>query len=393
MINFNSKITKSIIIVIFILSLTISIYVVPASAIVTGTLAPSDLVSLFDMDNFYYFRWRPSSGDSFYPNSTEFRSIALYPYIENIPAPGMTNENSRLIFYGRFIPYKYNASLTFNNSQYSYIRFMCPLGIQNSTKTTIQFMFLTMNSHRDTFSNVERNSLSNNKIIFKAWDSDGNVYDLKSSVFEYNGLVEYSNSGPDESQNGNSVSYVCKVFDIEINDIQFLDYITVDFKPGKDLTNSQVTDLYGGVTKVFYEGANSQLTNIQDSINDLISGIQNQDSILQDMSQQQAEFYKDILELSPSGQDIIDGVIDSFKSSEDDLHDLIDGITVDKPEPEQILPDQQQIMGQYMDSGGSEAVASVLTPLFDEKGPIYIMLFSVLSIALISYVLYGKKAK
>ena len=83
---------------------------------------------------------------------------------------------------------------------------------------------------------------------------------------------------------------------------------------------------------------------------------------------------------------------DDFQSSEDDLQDLIDGITVETPEPEDLLPNRQEIMGQYMDSGGSEALGTVFTPIFDEKGPIYIMLFGVISIALISYVLYGKKA-
>lgn len=421
MINFNSRITKSIIIAIFILSLTISIYVVPASAIVTGSLSSADISPIFSLDNYNYFYIRSSIyGDAngtdfiryqnFFPNSSEFFNFYLHPYLESNNT-GTTTANSSLLFFGRLPPYTQNSQWSYyyngtplgnSSNEYrfdDYLRFQLPLGIQGSTKITIQFVMLTNTSQLADFifENITKNALSKRLVKVFAVDGSGVGHNLQSSVYEYDGIAQYSGTPPEESHTGNIASYWGKVFDIEITNMDFVDYLYIDVNFLKNLSVPGVNydalnNLYFGVTKIYYEGANTQLTDIQDSINGLISGIENQGTILDEMTKQQAEFYENMLQLSPAGQQIIQDVQNNFSEGEQGLDDLIQGITVDKPEPDELLPDHEVVLGRYMDRGGSEALGAVITPLFDETGPIYIMLFAVLSIALISYVLYGKKA-
>lgn len=394
MINFQSKTTKSIIIAIFILSLTISIYIVPASAIVTGTLSPSDIYPLFELDKFNYITVR---GGSIYSPATEFRPFVLYPY--TTAQDGLVDEDG-LLYYNRAL-----SGLDSSLSSSEYFRLWLPLGIQNSDKITIQFMIVMrvynlyiggnfVSSPDLIFQNVVRNSVANNLISFKLQTNAGTI-NLKPSVFEYDGIMQFSATPPSSSDESPPIySFGAKVFDIEINNVSYADTLYVDFHPDFAVMKDYIADtsLSFGVTKIFYEGANVQLTGIQNSINDLISGIENQGSILQDMTEQQAEFYQEVLQLSPEGQQIIQNFQNNFAEGEQGLDDLIQGITVDKPDPDELLPDHDVVLGRYMDSGGSEVLGAVITPLFDETGPIYIMLFAVLSIALISYVLYGKKA-
>lgn len=387
MINFNSKITKSIIIAIFILSLTISIYVVPASAIVTGSVSPVEIAQIFQQDKYQYFRVRnyDQDGDivSTYPTKTSYIDFDMSPYTgtsgnnpEDLLSTVYTRRvESNLYFYKNYTDP--DSGLLLNSQSF---RMFMPVGIQNSNRTTIQFMIGTNDYTNDFFdvtgSYFLNNSVKNDRISFYAITNNGTV-NLKSSVYEYEGLSLFS-----QGLNAQYLTFKVKVFELDILNIEYLDYIYIDIKPNVTVNFNNV---WFGITKIMYEGANTQLTEISTSINFLISEIQAS-------SDQQKIFNDYMMKVSEDGKLIIEDVNQNVSDAQQGFDEIIQGITVPLPEPDELLPDHQDIMGQYMDSGGSEGVAAVFSPMFDEKGPIYIMLFSVLSIALISYVLYGKKA-
>lgn len=381
MINFQSKITKSIIIAIFILSLTISIYIVPASAIVSESLSSENISQMFNQSNYQYYRLYVNN-QFIYPSYTYFDHRSLYPYIpeNNTIDPDMV----RQYFYGRALNNSVSSGFAFdstypNTTDYLYISF--PVGIYNAESISLKFILLARNLYESpVFTNFQR-MIENKYIVFGAYTKDGRYVDITSNVFEYTGFSQFGNY---LESTGNVVAWNAKVFEININNLDVNTiYCNIYFQA--DLTVDWLNSFSFGVSTVDTVGSNSQLTDIQSSIDSLIEEIKNsadQQKILNDM----------LMTVSPDGQLIIDQVNSDVQDVEEGLDSIIQGITVPLPEPDELLPDQDDIMGQYMDSGGSEAVASIITPMFDENGPIFIMMFAVLSIALISYVLYGKKA-
>lgn len=386
MINFHSKLTKSIIIAIFILSLTISIYVVPASAIVTGTLSSQDLATIFNRTNYTYFSLR-RDGVYYFPSETLLFDKNFYPFVDGAntldPAsvvtkvigrrPGDVYGNLNSDFYQTATYPNYTNNTTFS----------IPLGVRGADKTTFTLFFIVDEDYEYIFDYLTTTTGSNpNFIGFNYSDSENVTYRLPTSqYFIYPDLLPLDTTL--DSMNGNRHRYSALAIDITLyGDVNFLGSF-IYFQT--DVSVNAFKNFYMGISSFDFVGTNPQITDIQTSIDDLISQIQSS-------NEQYLEMYNTFFTVSPDGQLVVDSVKDNFQSSEDDLKDLIDGITVPTPEPEEILPDHDQIMGQYMDSGGSEALATVFTPIFDDKGPIYIMLFGVISIALISYVLYGKKA-
>lgn len=378
MINFKSKITKSIIIAIFILSLTISIYIVPASAIVTGTIDQASITQLFDQSNYQYF-YSVNNGVESSPQETILFDQVLYPFYESNNQVDPSMVQSRLI--GRRATDNY-SSWNFTSGSSNYVRFTFPVGIYGAEQISMQLMILSSISYDDTVFYGLSNAIRFSRITLGCYLKDGTYVNITPNTFEYPGISEYSSYINDDGTNIHS--YSAKVFDITLNNLDVSSlFITVYFQSSLDYR--ALSDIRWGVSKLTYTGANTQLTNIQESIDNAISEI-----IASGDAQKQLNDM--LMTVSPDGQLIIDQVNNDVEDVEEGLDSIIQGITVPLPEPDQILPDHDDIMGQYMDSGGSEAVSSVFGPLFDENGPIFIMMFAVLSIALISYVLYGKKA-
>lgn len=381
MINFNSKITKSIIIAIFILSLTISIYIVPASAIVSESLSSENISQMFNQSNYEYYRLYVNN-QFIYPSSTSFDQRSLYPYVPDNNT--IDPDSVRQYWFGRQMNNSASSGFAFdstypNTSDYLYISF--PVGIYNAESISLKFMLLARNLNGSpVFTNFQR-MIANKYIVFGAYTKDGRYVDITPNVFEYTGFSQFGNY---LESTGNVVTWNAKVFEININNLDVNTiYCNIFFQA--DLTVDWLNTFSFGVSTVDTVGSNSQLTDIQSSIDSVIEEIKNsadQQKILNDM----------LMTVSPEGQLIIDQVNSDVQDVEEGLDSIIQGITVPLPEPDELLPDHEDIMGQYMDSGGSEAVAAIITPMFDEKGPIFIMIFAVLSIALISYVLYGKKA-
>lgn len=377
MINFQSKITKSIIIAIFILSLTISIYVVPASAIVTGGLDGNALSQIFGQSNYGYYQLS-INGVYRTAYSTEFVTRKLYPFID-----GNTQVDSESVAFTIF-----GRSSLDTGSLWSYtpgngnhMRFSFPLGLRDTEQITLRFYIVSNVSYSDLiFSGLENNSILNGKVGIGCYLSDGSYLSLNGNTFEFSGISQYSTY---LDSTGNTVSFEGKVYEITLNRLD-VNYLYLHFYFDSSLSPQALNSIICGLSTVDYTGTNPQLTDIQGSIDSLIDEIINsadQQKILNDM----------LMTVSPEGQLIIDKVNSDVQDVEEGLESIIQGITVPLPEPDELLPDQHDIMGQYMDSGGSQAVASVITPIFDEKGPIYIMAFAVLSMALVSYVLFGKK--
>lgn len=378
MINFQSKITKSIIIAIFILSLTISIYIVPASAIVTGGLDGASLSQIFGQSNYGYYQLYLNG---FYRTAyaTEFVTRKLYPYIDGNTQ--IDPESVAFTIFGRSSS-DTGSLWSYTPGSGNHMKFTFPLGLRNTEQITLKFYIVAPVGYSSTiFSGLENNSIYNGKVGLGCYLSDGSYMSLNNNTFEFSGISQYSVT---LEAIGNQVTWAGKVFEITLNRLD-VNSIYINFYFDSSLSSQALNSIICGLSTVDYTGTNPQLTDIQSTIDSMIEEIKNssdQQKILNDM----------LMTVSPDGQLIIDKVNDDVQDVEEGLDSIIQGITVPLPEPDQILPDHDDIMGQYMDSGGSEAVSSILNPLFDENGPIFIMMFAVLSIALISYVLYGKKA-
>lgn len=378
MIKFKSKITKSIIIAIFILSLTISIYIVPASAIVSGGLDVNSLSQIFDQRNYGYYQLY-INGYYRTAYSSTFVTKKLYPYIDGITL--VDPESVAFTVFGR-------SSADTGDLWYytpgngNHMKFTFPLGLRDTEQITLKFYIVAPIGYSSTiFAGLENNSIYNGKVGLGCYLADGTYMSLNNNTFEFSGISQYGNS---LDSDGNEVMWEGKLYEITLNRLD-VNSIYINFYFDSILDHPALNSIICGLSTVDYTGTNPQLTDIQSSIDSMIEEIKNsadQQKILNDM----------LMTVSPEGQLIIDQVNSDVQDVEEGLESIIQGITVPLPEPDDLLPDQDDIMGQYMDSGGSDAVAAVITPIFDENGPIFIMMFAVLSIALISYVLYGKKA-